>query len=241
MAADHGADPRRLPLQALLDDAGLNRQHVFDLQALPADLLAPLAVQPHERQLILLAHAGRRLWARVQQAGVEGPHPIDDYSVQTARQWLVQALPGARGRIVYPHGLPEGRHLGLQRLGQLAGWHHAAPFMIGIDARWGTWFAYRVAMLTDTALPATPVEATGHPCASCAGKPCIAACPAHALGAEALDLQACMRQRLREGSPCALDCPARQACPVGAEHRYEASQMRHSAALSLAAIRRHLG
>ena len=50
-----------LPRHALLDDAGLNRQHVFNLADLPADLLAPLDLRPGETQLLLFGHAGRRL------------------------------------------------------------------------------------------------------------------------------------------------------------------------------------
>ena len=46
-----------LPRHALLDDAGLNRQHVFNLADLPADLLAPLDLRPGETQLLLFGHA----------------------------------------------------------------------------------------------------------------------------------------------------------------------------------------
>lgn len=229
-----------LPLSFLLDDAGLNRQHVFNLGDLPADVLEPLSPQAGERQLILFAHAGQRLWARVQAAGLATAHPIDAYSLGTVRAWMAQALPWAQARVVYPEGLPAGRHVGLQRLGSLAGWHHASPFFVGVDARWGTWFAYRVALLTDTALPPSAAEDLGHPCLRCPGKPCITACPGHALDSGSMDMQACHRQRLREGSPCALGCPARRACPVGAEHRYGEDQIRHSARASLAALRRDL-
>lgn len=222
----------------MLDDAGLNRQHVFDLHALPEALVAPLALQAHERQLILLGHAGRRLWERVQARPACSEHSIDDYSMEVAGQWLALAAPGARFRLVFPRGLPAGRHVGLQRLGALAGWHHASPFMVGVDARWGSWFAYRVAIVADTCWPASPVEDLGHPCPGCEDRPCISACPARALDCGSMDVQACHAQRLKDGSPCALDCLARQACPVGAEHRYEPSQVRHSAAGSLAAIRR---
>lgn len=229
-----------LPLKSTLDDAGLNRQHVFALQQLPAELLAPLSVRAHERQLILFGHAGRRLWERVQAETVRSAHPIDAYSVRTVERWLAKAMPGARYRLVYPMGLAEGRHVGLQRLGTLAGWHHASPFMVGIDAKWGSWFAYRAAILTDTDLPVSPAEDHGHPCKDCDAKPCIRACPADALDSGSTDMRACRRQRLLEDSPCALGCLARQACPVGAEHRYEQSQIRHSSAGSLGTIRRFI-
>lgn len=227
-----------LPSKAQLDDAGLNRQHVFDLSRLPSALLAPLGAQAHERQLILFGHAGRRLWDRVQAEPARSDHPIDDYSMRIVEGWIAQAVADARFRFVYPRGLPERRHVGLQRLGTLAGWHHPSPFMVGIDAKWGSWFAYRAAILTDTRLPASPAQDHGHPCTGCRARPCLDACPARALDAGQMDMLACHRQRLTDDSPCALACLARQACPVGAEHRYEQSQIRHSSAGSLAAIRK---
>ncbi len=229
---------RRLPAQGMLDDAGLNRHHVFDLGGLPEDILATLCADSAERQLILFAHAGRRLWEQVQAMASRTAHPIDTYSVDTVEQWFALALPGAKYRFVYPHGLPAGKHIGLQRLGMLAGWHHASPFMIGIDAKWGSWFAYRAAVVADTDLPASPAEDHGHPCESCRSKACITACPAHALDTGSMETDKCRDQRLMQGSPCALNCLARCACPVGAEHRYENSQIRHGAAGSLAVMRR---
>lgn len=224
-----------LPQHGWLNDAGLNRQHVFDLAALPADLTAPLKPKPHERQLLLFAHAGRRLWERVQAEGAHTDHPIDHHSVRAVHTWLAQALPKARARIVYPGDLP----IGLQRLGALAGWHHASPFRLGIDPVWGTWFAYRVAILTDTALPPSTPARTAHPCDTCVDKPCIAACGAGALAGGLFNLPACNAGRLAEQSACAQGCTARNACPVGAEHRYDDSQIRHGAAGSLVYIRQH--
>lgn len=222
-----------LPLVDVLDQGGLNRQHVFDLAALPADLVASLEPAPHERQLILFGHAGRRLWDCVQAEGIHSAHPIDEYSVRTVQRWLSEALPQARSRLVFPGS----QRIGLQRLGAIAGWHRAAPFMVGIDSVWGSWFAYRAAIVTDTTLPAsTPVD-NGYPCADCTDKPCITACPAGALVSGSFDLSACNAGRVAPDAHCALGCLARSACPVGAQHRYDESQIRHSAAGSLATIR----
>jgi len=222
-----------LPQADVLNHAGLNRQHVFDLAALPPDLVAPLEPAPHERQLILFGHAGRRLWQCVQAEGIHSAHPIDEYSVRTVNTWLAQALPQARARVVFPGA----QRIGLQRLGAIAGWHRAAPFMVGIDSVWGSWFAYRVAILTDTALPPSAPIDNGYPCDSCVHKPCISACPAGALVSGRFNLPACNAGRLAPDSTCSLGCLARSACPVGAEHRYDESQIRHSAAGSLATIR----
>lgn len=213
---------------AWLDAAGLNRHYVFDLAALPGELLAPLAILPGERQLILLGHAGRRLWECVQAAGIGGANPIDDYTVATVERFFARFLPHSRYRIVYPGSAA----IGLQSLGSLAGWHHPSPFMLGVDAVWGSWHAYRAAIIADSAFQPGGSAGSDSPCADCAARPCLAACPAGAAG-EPFQLAACSAERLRPGSPCARNCLSRLACPVGSAHRYAETQLRHSYGQSL--------
>lgn len=226
-----------IPYQSFLDEAGLNRQHVFNVDELPSEVLAPLDVAEHERQLILFAHAGKRLWECVQAERGKESDPIDEYSVRTVKRWIDRAIPHAVTRFVFPIGLPAGQHVGLQSLGKLAGWHHPTPFMLGIDRKWGSWFAYRVAILADSTLPVSTKVNTANPCDSCTTKACINSCLGGALKTGKLEFQACQAQRLREGSPCATGCNARQSCPVGVEHKYEMSQIEHGAERSLNAIR----
>lgn len=221
---------------AFLADAGLNRQHVFALAALPAEVRAPLGETAGFTQLILLGHGGRRLWERVQAAGLDSEHPIDEYTIATVDRCFADYLPGRHYRIVYPGDAP----LGLQSLGRLAGWHHASPFMVGIDGQFGSWSAYRAVVLADSDFCPSPVVDRGHPCASCANRPCIAACPAGALADDRFALDKCSRFRLLPDSPCAHGCLARLACPIGAEHRYDTAQIRHSYSRSLAMLRQYL-
>lgn len=222
------------PDRRSLDAAGLNRLHVFDLADLPADIGLPDDAHRHYRQLLLIGHAGRKLWSAVQQEQPTGPDPIDDFTQRHTRAWLAQAAPGAAHRFLYPGDHP----VGLQRLGQLAGWHHPSPFMIGIDPVWGSWFAYRAAVLSETDFAPTPKAERISPCPTCASRPCIAACPADALQDGKFNLDACSTWRLRENSPCATSCLARLACPVGREHRYDTAQIRHSYGISLAWLQR---
>ncbi|PKO33825.1 MAG: hypothetical protein CVU34_10660 [Betaproteobacteria bacterium HGW-Betaproteobacteria-7] len=212
--------------------AGLNRQHVFNVGELPADILAGLNPLPEERQLILLGHAGRQLWDCVQAAGLAGEHPIDDYCRQTVARFFAGHLPGQTYRLPYPGDAP----VGLQALGRLAGWHHASPMMIGVDRHWGSWFAYRAVILCATDFAPTAVIDHGSPCIDCREQPCIAACTAGAAG-DTFNLQRCADERLRPASACAYACLARNACPVGAEHRYDEAQIHHSFALSLQMLR----
>jgi hypothetical protein len=224
---------------SLLDSAGLNRQAVFNIADLPADLVA--AVQAASslahswRQLILIGHAGKRLWESVKAAGIDSADPIDDFTVQTVRHWFAEQHPHNAFDIIYPGT----QAIGLQRLGQLAGWHHASPLLVGIDSKWGTWFAYRAVVLADTMFePSKPVDSP-HPCYDCAGKPCIAGCPAGALDSGKLDLQQCIAYRKRADSLCKATCLARIACPMGSEHRYDDEQIRHTYSLSMQAIERY--
>jgi len=228
-----------------LDAAGLNRQHVFDLATLPAELRATLGDSSGFDQLILIGHGGRRLWECVQASGIAGEHPIDDYCVQTIGRWFAEYMPGVNFRIVYPGDAP----VGLQALGKLAGWHHASPFMVGIDGEWGSWFAYRAVVLANSRfrpfLPAdrAPKEVPlgdSIPCLNCPDQPCITACPADAMADGQFSLARCAGHRLQAGSPCAYGCLARQACPVGAAHRYDEAQIRHSYSRSLAMLKKYV-
>ena len=216
-----------------LDAAGLNLQAVFDLAALPEAVQGSLrghpAFDPAFRQLILIGHGGRLLWERVRAAGGDSPHPIDDYSRATFNRWFAENLPGHRHAVVYPGDAP----VGLQALGTLAGWHHPSPFMVGINARWGSWFAYRVLALADTDLPVTAPDPSPSPCLACAARPCVPACPGDALADGGFSLAKCIAYRRLADSRCRATCVARLACPVGREHRYEDSQLAHAEGRSL--------
>ena len=220
---------------ALFDQAGLNRQHVFDLASLPAAIREQLGDTNGFRQLILLGHGGTQLWECVQAATQPGEHPIDDYTVETIHTVFAGQLAANRCRIVYPGEAP----VGLQQLGMLAGWHQPSPFMVGIDSAWGSWFAYRAVVLADTGfLPFVPVHRSS-PCPDCIDQPCRAACPAAALAGEHFALDKCIAYRRQPDSACQYTCLARVSCPVGREHRYSEAQLRHTYGISLRMIRQH--
>ncbi|MCB1887487.1 MAG: hypothetical protein KDH20_07760 [Rhodocyclaceae bacterium] len=227
--------PDYRPLSAV----GLNAQAILDIDALPEAtrerLAAAVDLSPW-RRIVLIANTGPELWRAVQAAGVGGAHPIDDFSIDTVGRWWSGHAGGARCLRLYPDGAP----IDLQALGRAVGWHHDSPLKIGIHPVWGTWFGYRVALLTDAPWTPTPPEAGDVPCLRCEAPPCRAACPAGAVGADGLDLPACLRFRTQPDSPCARTCLARLACPAGVAYRYDEAQIRHSYGDSLQAIR-HFG
>lgn len=217
---------------AALAAAGLNRHAIFRRGDLPADLLTQLP-DGDWQELVLLAHAGPLLWQRVsaaRQAGtVGGDDPIDAYTVDCVERLFSDRL----RRILYPGAQAPG----LQALGRLAGWHRATPFMVGIDPEYGTWFAYRALLLTAGGFLPTPPVDREHPCPPCRERPCLDDCPAGALASGELNLTTCLDYRLQAGSPCAATCHAREACPVGREHRYPPAQIAHAYGHSLRFLR----
>lgn len=226
-----------VPDFSALTAVGLNLQAVLDLADLPDDLLTDLRTN-HDRehiyrQLILIGHGGRRLWEAIQASGQEGQDPIDDFSRRAVTAWFAGHRPSHRFTLIYPGDSV----LGLQRLGTLAGWHQPSPLRIGINAEWGTWFAYRAVVLADISLPVSTRREAPSPCLSCAGRACIPACPAQALADGILDLDRCVAYRQQADSRCRDTCLARESCPVAAEHRYDVTQLRHSYSRSLAMLR----
>ncbi|MFA7267976.1 MAG: hypothetical protein WC073_01405 [Sterolibacterium sp.] len=224
---------------ALLNGAGLNRQAVFNIDDLPAEAAESVracATAGHvARQLILLGHSGTKLWDCVKASGIESENPIDDFSIQAVERWFAACHPENSYQILYP-----GVHrIGLQQLGQLAGWHHATPFMVGIDREWGTWYAYRAVVLADTAFEPTPAVVGESVCKTCQHRVCIASCPGSALDDGEFNLEKCVAYRKQDGSGCKSTCLARISCPVGRTHRYCDEQIRHTYSISMRCIERY--
>lgn len=219
-----------------LDRVGLNLQAIFDVDALPAALQRSLpgdkGAARRYRQLILIGNAGPKLWDSIKAARLDSADPIDDFSIRTTNEWFAAQFGDAPWLRLYPGDAP----LDLQGLGRLAGWHHPSPFKVGINQRWGTWFAYRVALLADTDITPTPVRQTESPCSRCIERPCVAACPAQAMANDEFDLARCIGYRRQADSACAQTCVARMDCPVGTEHRYHEEQIRHGYSNSLRMI-----
>lgn len=220
-----------------LDAVGLNLHAVFDLDQLPDALREELDPARNYAQLILIGNGGRALWRAIQREGVQSADPIDDFSAREVRRWLAAQASGRSYEIVYPGE----RLVGLQSLGERAGWHFASPFMVGINERWGTWFAYRVAVLADTDIEPTPPAVGESPCTACRSRPCVVACPGKAIEDGGFNLANCARYRLRAESACRTTCMARLACPVRVEHRYDDDQIRHAYTISLRFIEAHKG
>ena len=225
---------------AILAEYGLNLQAVFNLAELPSEILTAIeAVESTAgyQQLLVFGHGGPRMWqALAGSAFKRDEHPIDDFSADTVARFFTEENPANSYTLLYPQ---KQGVIPLQQLGRLAGWHHASPFRIGVNARWGSWFAYRAVALADTSFAPTAPMPESSPCESCADKPCLSACPV-AVG-DNIQLDACLDKRLEDASRCASTCLARLACPVMVKERYSQEQIVYHYARSLETIRRYKG
>lgn len=223
-----------------LSELGFNLQAVLHSNCLPNDVLASLpdqfaCLQSSGFSILMLGNGGNRFWQRFQESEFahQANHPVDRYSVSVAGQFVLQRWPQYTYHVLYPEPHP----VALQRLGELAGWHHDSPIKVGINSVWGTWFAYRAVLLIEANLQATlPVQADS-PCTSCQQKPCLNQCPSNALGFPQEFLERCLPYRLQPNSACQSTCLAREACPVQAQHRYSRPQIEYHYLDSLQTIK----
>lgn len=234
--------PLAPPDSAALTQRGLLLRGVLSTAALPAPLREALrSLDPtwlDYPQLIVFGHAGPLLWRALRVAVPDlaaTSDPVDAFSLDAVRAHLEGELGVTRWTALYPGSQP----VPLQELGALLGWHHPSPLRVGINATFGTWFAYRAAVVADSRLPLTelPTEPAASPCASCVEKPCLGACLGGALTTGTLALDRCVSFRALADSPCARRCPAREACPVAPAQRYDDEQIRYHYDVSLRMIR----
>ncbi|MCY6380049.1 hypothetical protein [Hoeflea prorocentri] len=104
-----------------------------------------------------------------------------------------------------------------------------SPLAILIHPEYGLWHGYRAAFGFREAIALPEPAELNHACDDCAEKPCLSACPAHAIAPDGFDLPRC-RSHLstddgRQGC-MQFGCLARNACPVGEAYRYKPAQLR---------------
>ena len=216
-------------------------QVIFNLADIPEQLKSDMAEQiegfSDYRQLLLIGHGGKRMWEAVQASQFRDTHdPIDSFSVDRLKSWFSDHYPSCKYKIIYPD---RQRIVALQSLGELVGWHHRSPFRIGINQLWGSWFAYRLAVLCDSSFEVSEAMRFISPCETCIEKPCITACPADALQGCDFSLKRCINHRLSSDSSCHDQCLARLSCPVAPQPRYTTQQINYHYCRSLQSIQEY--
>jgi len=220
-----------LPLDQELHDEGLVLQAAIEVSGCQV----PLPARARDfRQLIVLGHGGRTFFDRTfsDDSVLNSSDPLDEQSISLFKGFMAR-VGCAEFDILYP---AQHDSLDLRKLGAQLGWQSDSHLGIGIHPEWGTWFAYRLVAVANTALPVSQPEPVADSCGTCIDKPCLAACPVAATGEE-FQLGVCSGERLREGASCADRCLAREACPVGIDHRYSRAQIRYHYRQSYAALK----
>lgn len=167
------------------------------------------------RSVLLLGPSGPQFWAAFEGASElrdGAADPLDRYSRRVGD--AMAARFGAEAR--YPFGGPP--YQPFLRWAQRAGGVWPSVLGMFVHAERGLWISYRVALLfrDDIASPAPKVRE--RPCDSCAGRPCLSACPVDAFAGGVYDAARCAAHvRGAAGRDCReRGCLARRACPVGA-------------------------
>ncbi len=175
--------------------------------------------------IVLLGFTGALQWESYRGSGEASdglPDPLDRWSRR-----VIGALAREVGAVdVYPNG--SAAQLPFQRMAARCEPVHQSPIGLLIHAEWGLWHAYRGALVLADRIELPGIAASVHPCAGCAAKPCLTACPVDAFRTGSFDLKACV-DHLRSTAGCDCrerGCLARRACPVGAQYRYVADQAR---------------
>jgi ferredoxin len=173
--------------------------------------------------LVLAGTVGPAQWptfAASPEASDGRPHPLDRWSRRIIGGLAIEL--GATP--LYPFEGPPW--LPFQRWAMKAEPVHRSALGMLIHPDWGLWHSYRgaLAFAERVALPKR-VERSS-PCDSCAAKPCLTACPVGAFTFERYDVEACAGHlQSAAGQGCLeLGCRAREACPVGAAHRFGRDQ-----------------
>lgn len=201
-------------IDAALGAAGLTTRGAFHPE--PRDAVPPLANGAIARTLVLAGHVGASQWAAFARDRRPEPDPLD--------RWAARALGAVAARFGARVLLPgEGPPFApFQRWAQRAEPVHASPLGLLIHPDHGLWHAYRGALAFAESIEIPPRDLRPSPCATCADRPCLGACPVAAFAGGTLDAAACVAHLASSAGPACFDagCLARAACPVGASRRY---------------------
>jgi hypothetical protein len=207
-------------IEAALRERGLEPRGAFHLDgedrapALPDGRVAVA--------LLLAGQVGASLWRRFEGEARPEPDPLDAWSERALREVAARF----DAAVVLPNDGPPRPPF--QAWAQRAEPVHPSPLGLLIHPEHGLWHAYRGALVFAERLVLPPRESRPSPCASCADRPCLHACPVGAFTDPGFEAARCA-SHLESGSGEACfrsGCLARAACPVGRAHRYPPDQAR---------------
>lgn len=162
--------------------------------------------------IVLLGPAEPGYWAHLtaQPEWQDGaPDPVDRWS----RRAIGVLARDIGAKAIFPFDGPPFAPFYAWALASGRAW--ASPVVLLVHDVAGLMVSYRGALRLETRLTLPPPPAAS-PCETCAGRPCLGACPAGALVAGRYDVAACRAFLDRpEGAECRTrGCAVRRACPV---------------------------
>ncbi len=180
--------------------------------------------------IVLIGNAGPAMWRAFAAARPDGPDPLNGWT----RAVLDPIAARFGGVMRYPFdGPPYAPFLAWAKRAEAV---FDSPLGMAVHPVHGLWHAWRGALLLPARIVPPPRRVAPNPCTSCAGRPCLTACPVDAFAAGGYDVAACAGYLSRpEGADClARGCLARRACPIGEADRYGPAQAAHHMAAFLA-------
>jgi len=186
------------------------------------------------RAVMVIGNGGGAFWEafRARADGAPGfaqrAHPLDDFTREVIEGHAAPLLAAAdvhRGvRFPFDDATPP---LSFVHLAEAAGLGRRGLLGILLHPEFGPWMALRAAFLLDAPARAARPAAGFEPCATCAERPCIAACPGAAVSSAGWDVERCVTHRLAQDGNCDDACHARVACVYGRAHVYPAAANAH--------------
>ncbi len=204
-------------IDRLLQGAGLTARGAF--HPLASDLVPEFAADTQARTVVLAGNAGPRMW-QVFDAARGG-------SAMTLDEWSLRVLNGLAAslsaRAVFPFDQP---YLPFQRWAMRAEACYASPLGLLIHPDYGLWHGYRGALLLAERIDLPAPDRRPSPCAACADRPCLSACPVGAFDGKTYAVPACVRhlETVPEPACMQIGCLARHACPIGRDYCYAPAQ-----------------
>ncbi len=206
-------------LAATLAPHGLRLRGGF--HPVPRTDAALLAARPDAGTVLLVGNAGSEMWRRSGAAilATGAPHALDRWT----RAVIAPIADAHAGTALFPFDGPP--YWPFQRWAERAEGVRSSPLGIQIHPEFGLWHAYRAAILLRETLDLPAPQWQPHPCDTCAGRPCLSACPVGAFTPAGYEVDHCVDHVIsvtQDDRACfRRGCLARIACPVGAAWRYE--------------------
>ena len=212
-------------LASRLGRAGMNLVGATSVAAYDARVAVPrrLATRAGDaRGIVVVGNGGSAFWHAFRAATpTDARDPLDRFTRDVVED-AVRDVAGARCRFPFDP-LPEA--LDFHALGALAGLGRPSLVGVLVHPEFGPWIALRAAILVPDEVDA-PRPADGFdPCPTCVERPCIAACPAGAVGPGGWDVPRCIAHRLAAETNCAAGCTARIECVYGRAHRQSPEEL----------------